>query len=324
MIRTFALDNGRLSPGGELSAAADGVVWADLFAPTKEEEHLAERWLGEEIPTREEMEEIEASSRLYTEGTAQVMTVILPTQTDNDKPLMAPVTFVLAPGKLATIRYCEPKAFATFPQRAEKASVGCASAETVLISLLEAIVDRLADVLERVGREIMTLSHAIFHPTATNASKRDKDYQAMLRQIGRKEEIVSNMQESLLTFERLGGFLATALVEGKSDKLARARVKTLSRDIASLTEHAGFQSAKIGFLLDATLGMISIEQNAIIKIFSIAAVVLLPPTLVASVYGMNFAHMPELAWEWGYPAALGLMVAAAVLPYLFFKRKGWL
>ena len=237
---------------------------------------------------------------------------------------MSPVTFVLAGGRLVTIRYHEPRAFQTFPLRAEKADLQCTSGQTILIALLEAIVDRLADLLERASREIVDISHDIFHPTEKKASKRDINFQIILRRIGRKEDLVSNIQDSLVTLQRLSGFLGHITLQAKNDKDIRARVKTLSRDIASLTDHASFMTQKITFLLDATLGMINIEQNGIIKIVSVAAVVFLPPTLVASIYGMNFEHMPELQWQYAYPAALGLMVISAVLPYWFFKRRGWL
>ncbi len=323
MIKAFVVDKNRLRVG-DLLASKEKVVWADLLDPTKEEEKTIEDWIGVGIPTREEMEEIEISSRLYTENGAFIMTATLPAHSDGDRPVMSPVTFVLSENRLITIRYHEPRAFQTFPQRAEKADTGCTSGETILIALLEAIVDRLADVLERAGREVVEISHDIFHPAEKKASKRDRGFQIVLRRIGRKEDLVSKIRDSLLTLQRLSGFLEQAMVQRASDKDVRGRVKTLSRDVESLSDHVAFLSQKITFLLDATLGMINIEQNAIIKIVSVAAVVFLPPTLVASVYGMNFDIMPELKWLLGYPFALGLMVVSAVLPFWYFKRRGWL
>jgi magnesium transporter len=135
------------------------------------------------------------------------------------------------------------------------------------------------------------------------------------------------MRESLVSIGRLVAFMqaiSDQMRESKQTKENRARIKILQRDIISLTDHASFLSGKITFLLEAVLGMISIEQNGIIKIFSVAAVVFLPPTLVASIYGMNFQVMPELGFEFGYPMALGLMILSAIMPYLYFKRKGWL
>ena len=186
--------------------------------------------------------------------------------------------------------------------------------------MLEAIVDRLADILEHAGRGIDDISRSIFRRDAGST----RDFQTILEQIGRKGDLTSNMRDSLLTLERLVGFLSHASLQRKSAKDVRDRIKTLSRDIRSLLDHASFLSQKITFLLDATLGMINIEQNATIKIFSIAAVIFMPPTVIASIYGMNFKYMPELDWSLGYPAAIALMVISAIMPYAYFKRKGWL
>lgn len=324
MLKAFVVDKDRLHLVADLSTNPSSVVWVDLISPSREEEQAIEKWLGVGIPTREEMEEIEISSRLYVEEGAYFMTATLPAQTDDDEPVIAPVTFVLSGNRLVTIRYHEPRAFQTFPLRAEKAAIGCTTGETVLIGLLDAIVDRLADVLERVSRDIEVLSKEIFYPTETKASKRNRSFLLLLKQIGRKESLTSNMRNSLTTLQRLTGFLANATIQTKNGKDVRAHVKTLSRDIASLADHASFLSQKITFLLDATLGMINIEQNAIIKIVSVAAVVFLPPTVVASIYGMNFDVMPELKWTFGYPVALGLMVLSAILPFWYFRRRGWL
>nr|WP_295469834.1 magnesium/cobalt transporter CorA [Mesorhizobium sp.] len=324
MIRSFVVDKDRLRASDGLGEHADAVVWADLLRPTDADEQAIEAWLGVDVPTREEMEEIEISSRLYAEDGALFMTATLPAHTDDDAPSMSPVTFVLAGARLVTIRYHEPRAFETFPARAQKVATGCTTSETILLGLLETIVDRLADILERAGRDVDQISRDIFQTTTSKPKKRDQNFQNLLKTIGRKEDLASNIRDSLMTLQRLSGFLGNALTLDKNGKDVRARVKTLSRDVSSLSDHAAFMSQKITFLLDATLGMINIEQNAIIKIFSVAAVVFLPPTLVASIYGMNFDLMPELKWTMGYPFALFLMVLSAALPYLYFKRRGWL
>ncbi|MER9414474.1 magnesium/cobalt transporter CorA [Mesorhizobium sp. M0306] len=324
MIKAFVVDNDRLRLVDDLLQNSDTVVWVDLFNPTKEEETTIETWLGIAVPTREEMEEIEISSRLYVEDGAYFMTAILPAQTEVDDPLMSPVTFVLAGSRLITVRYHEPKAFKTFPLRAEKVATGCTSGDTILIGLLEAIVDRLADILERAGRDVEAISRDIFQARSTKVSKRNRDFQELLKGIGRKEDLASSIRDSLISLQRLAGFLAHASTQTKMSKDTRARIKTLSRDVLSLADHATFLSQKISFLLDATLGMISIEQNAIIKIFSVAAVIFLPPTLVASIYGMNFDIIPELKWHFGYPFAIGMMVLSAILPFWYFRRRGWL
>jgi magnesium transporter len=323
MIRAFASANGRLSSVGDVMDHLDRVLWIDLVNPTDEEEAAIEQYLGVDVPTREEMEEIEISSRLYYEDGAAFMTATLPAHTDGDDPQMAPITFVLAGERLITVRYHEPRAFHTFPTRAEKVAMGCSNGEAVLVALLEAIIDRLADILERAGRDIDRTSRGIFQHGGAKPTK-SRDFQKVLEEIGRKGDLTSNMHDSLVTLERLIGFLSHVTGQRKSGKDIRERVKTLARDARSLADHASFLSQKITFLLDATLGMINIEQSATIKIFSVAAVVFLPPTLVASIYGMNFDYMPELDWLAGYPFALGLMVLSAFVPFWYFKRRGWL
>ncbi len=323
MIAGYVNESGLLRQVDPLREGYSEVVWIDLMNPSGTEEDDVERELGVDIPTKDEMEEIEISSRLYSQNGASFMTALLPAQADGDDPVMAPVSFVLVGNRLITVRYHEPRAFQTFPIRAEKAPMGCETGEGVLVALLEAIVDRLADILERAGQDIDSISRNIFQHKGAMPTQ-SRDFQQVLESIGRKGDLISNIRDSLVTLERLIGFLGQGAMQRKSDKVLRERIKTLSRDVRSLADHDSFLSQKITFLLDATLGMINIEQNAIIKIFSVAAVVFLPPTLIASIYGMNFAHMPELGWTFGYPFALGLMVLSAILPYLFFKRQGWL
>jgi len=323
MITGYLIEDERLKPVADAFRSIDSLVWIDLLDPSDAEEASLEEKLGVDLPTRDEMEEIEISSRLYTEHDSSFMTAILPAHTDSDDPRMYPVSFVLTGDRLVTIRYHEPRAFRTFPLRAEKVAMGCRTGEDVLLALLEAIVDRLADILERAGRDIDAISRDIFKQSGAKPGK-GKNLRAVLESIGRKGDLNSDIRDSLLTLERLVGFLGQRTLERKSGKRTRERVKTLARDVRSLADHASFLSQKVTFLLDATLGMVSIEQNAIIKIFSVAAVVFLPPTLVASIYGMNFKYMPELSWPFGYPLAIGLMVLSAILPWLYFKRRGWL
>jgi magnesium transporter len=321
MITSFVAEGGRLRAVADTLENLDRVVWIDLVSPTPEEEVALESRLGIDIPTREEMEEIEVSSRLYSEEGAAFMTATLPARTDTDDLLMAPVTFVLIGSKLITVRYHEPRAFKTFPQRAEKVSLGCTDGEAVLIALLEATVDRLADILERVQRDVDGISRGIFQAGGA-PSKPRRDLNAVLQGIGRSGDLSSNLRDSLVSLLRLAGFFGQLSAE-KNHKELRGRVRTLARDVQSLTDHASFLEQKITFVLEATLGMISIEQSNIIKIFSIAAGVFLPPTLIASIYGMNFVHMPELKWVYGYPMACVLMVLSALVPWWYFKRRGW-
>jgi magnesium transporter len=306
-----------------LPAGLHGLVWLDLVDPGPEEERIVEQALGIDVPTREEMAEIEITSRLYHEDGAAFMTALLPAHTEGERPVVAPVTFVLAGDRLVTIRMHEPRAFRLFPSRVERLQVDCTDGERVLFGLLEAIVDRLADILEAAGADIDTLSGRVFHvpkgPPITTEALRDT-----VRALGRDGDLLSKLHASLANLDRVLGFLGQVTLQRETPKEIRARLKPLQRDVHSLMEHVAFLNQKIAFLLDATLGLVNIEQNAIIKMFSVAAVVLLPPTLVATIYGMNFRIMPELDWAFGYPAALGLMILAAVLPYLWFRWRGWL
>jgi len=322
MIVGYAPDNGRLRAVPDVLGSFASVVWLDLVSPTAEEEADIEQRLGIGIPTREEMQEIEISSRLYVEDNGVFMTATLPARTDSDDLLMAPVAFVLVNGVLITVRYHEPRAFKTFPQRAEQAALGCTSGELVLVNLLEATSDRIADILERAEHDVDDLSRNIFAAAPESSVRRD--LRTVLQQIGRKGDLTSHIRDCLLSLQRLAGFLGHVLTQRNVDKELRGRVKTLARDAESLGDHSSFLSQKITFLLDATLGMIAIEQNNIIKIFSIAAGVFLPPTLIASIYGMNFRAMPELSWAYGYPVVWGLMLVSALLPLWYFRRRGWL
>ena len=321
MIQGYAAEDGRLKPVETPIDAIDRLVWIDISDPTDAEETAVETALGIDVPTRAEMEEIEDSSRLYTEDGAAFMTANLPSRTDTETPVLAPVTFILAGSRLVTVRYHEPKAFRVLAARAERVAMGCVDGATVLLSLLEAVIDRLADILEKIGRDIEQISRTIFRPVKKPG--RAPDYQAVLQDLGRHGDLVANVTDSLVTLERLVVFLTASAGRG-INKDGRLRIKTLGRDTRFLSDHASALSQKLTFLLDATLGMISIEQNGIIKIFSVAAVVFLPPTLIASIYGMNFDVIPELHWALGYPFALGLMVLSAVLSFLFFKTRGWL
>ena len=251
------------------------------------------------------------------------MTATILVGTDTLEPSTTPVSFILTGQRLITVRYAEPRAFSVFLARTKRPDADFTNGSTVLVGLLDAIVHRLADFIERVQVEVSTLSHSIFEMRGSTAS-RQRRFDALLKSIGREGELTSLARESAYSLGRLLTFLTLAADERKDDKLVKERIRTAARDIHSLTDHASFLSSKIVFLLDATLGMVSIQQNDIIKIVSVAAVVFLPPTVIASAYGMNFKHMPELEWYFGYPFALLLMVLSALLPYLYFRRRGWM
>jgi magnesium transporter len=332
MLRCFARDPLRPClaaaepPPGAPPPGEAGIVWYDLRDPTPEERRLVEAALGVSLPSREEMAEIEISSRLYQEDGAEFMTVTGLSGLDTDDPVKAPLTFVLKGETLVTIRHAEPRAFDLFLSRATKpGGLHATNGELVMLGLLEAMIDRLADVLETAGNEVDGLSREIFRKPSAGTGRATRNLRGLIERIGRKGDLLTLARESLVSITRLTTYHAALEAETrKPGKEVKARIKVIQRDVLSLSDHASFLSAKINFMLDATLGMINLEQTEIIKIFSVAAVILLPPTLVASVYGMNFEHMPELQWEFGYLWALGLMVVSALLPYAYFKRRGWL
>lgn len=315
-------------------ARKSGPIWYDLVNPEPGEIRLVEEALGLDLPTRDEMEEIELSARLYQEDGAEFMTMTALAGLDGDDPVKTPVTFILKASSLVTIRYAEPKPFAAFLARARRPNgLACVGGETVMLGILEAIIDRMADVLERVGNEIDGVSREVFRAKSSGnkghaggkAGTSTRDLQALIEQIGRKGDLLTATRESLVSISRLVAYHAALEAPArKGAKDTRQRIKLLQRDAGSLGDHAQFLQDKINFLLDATLGLINLEQNQIIKIFTVASVAFLPPTLVASIYGMNFETMPELSWQIGYPMALAIMLLSALLPFLVFKRKGWL
>jgi magnesium transporter len=269
------------------------------------------------------MQEIEVSSRLYIENGARYMTATLMCQSETDAPKITPVTFILSGHRLFTVRYDEPKPFSLVTSKLGRHCTAGVTGEAVLMELLDAIIDRAADILERNSADVDMVAHQIFEPTERR-SNRSRTYNHIMRAIGRKGDLNSKVRESLVSIGRLVLFLANEADGMKWPKEMRAQLKVMQRDVGSLSDHASYLSNKITFLLDAMLGMVSIEQNNIIKIFSVASVALMPPTLIASIYGMNFKHMPELEWTFGYPFALVLMIVAAILPYIYFKWRRWL
>jgi len=324
MLKIYQQQNGGLK--GVVLSEADAIpanaIWIDLFNPTNDERLRVNGLLRLEMPTRADMEEIEVSSRLYQEDGALFLTAMILSNAETDSPAADVVSFVLSQDKLVTVRYIDPQPFKTFAARCDRGSSMATRADMVLMALLDVIVDRMADVLERAGAEIEAISKDIFQPP-DGTTMQSKDFQAVLRRLGRKHDLTGKMRESLLSISRVLSFLTPAM-DGKPNKDVRTHIKTLTRDVQSLQDHTTFLGSKLNYLLDATLGLINIDQNNIIKIMSVAAIVFLPPTLFASIWGMNFHFMPELGEAVGYPIALVVIVISGILPYAWFKRRGWL
>lgn len=316
-------------PNVALDAIPDNAVWIDLLKPTREEECAVENYLNISIPTHEDMVEIEESSRFYMEDNAQFLTAPLLYSIDNERRAIAPITFILINKRLVTIRYNEPKAFSLYLTRTARTGNGLLTAKStgtnILLGLLEAVTDRLADLLEAVSAKIGKASEAIFTRDDDKKPMTTADFRNILNEIGGQGTFLSVVRESIAGVSRLFVYVeAFNKTYTPPVKDISTALKSLERDMQSLEHYADFLSSKMTFLLDTVVGLISTEQNAIIKIFSVAAVGFMPPTLIASIYGMNFSFMPELREPWGYPLAILLMIMSAILPLVYFHKKGWL
>lgn len=324
MIRVFKIEGDALLEVEDCRELDGAAGWIDLIAPTLEEDKKVEECIGISIPTKEDMQEIELSARLYSDEGADYMTMIAIAHLQVDDPVKTPITFIRYKNKLITVRYEELTAFSTYTGRGRKrGGVPVPSADCVMLDIIETIINRIADSLEILGGEMDGVSRDIFRSKNITIKRKTGMLQSAIRKVGGKGDLLGMIRESLSSIARL---LSHYDVEQgiPQEKILRARHDQINRDVASLNDHAGFMAGKMAFLLDATLGMINLEQNQIIKIFSIAAVVFLPPTLVASIYGMNFEHMPELGFRFGYPMAIAAMIVSAIIPLLYFKKKGWL
>ncbi len=327
MLHVFANDGGRLRWAREAEDLSSPVppetVWLDLQNPTPEELARAEALMGVKLPTREQMAEIEESSRLRITPGAVHMTALVLVWADTDQPRIVPVSFVLAGGRLVTIHPADPQPFLAFRRRVTRDGGAEVTGEAVLAALLDGVVERTAAVLRRVGLELDTMGSRAFRGRALPIKGERRNDARTLKRIGHTGHLVGKAHVSLSTLNRMLTFLARG--EGWTPaKRTRRWARAALQDVTGLGEYARFLSGKVSLLLDTTLGRINVEQNEIVKIVSILTVTLFPPTLVASVYGMNFLDMPEKNWAFGYPLAVMLMILSAAVPMIFFKRRRWL
>ncbi|MES1990458.1 MAG: magnesium transporter CorA family protein [Pseudomonadota bacterium] len=314
----------------DLSASSlpAGVVWIDMFDPTADERAFVERLVSLSLPTLEDLREIETSSRLYTENHALFMSAPLISKSDTNMPEVSPVGFILTRNLLISIRYADFVAFTTFAKRLPRENVCHNSSAGVFVGLLDAIIDRMADILEHVGDDLAILSRRTFrtdtlpHDKKRKLGRENADMRVILRRIGRAGDLASTIRDSLLSVNRMVAYM-TGLADEWTPQEVKPFLKTLRDDAISLNDYVGHLSTKVQLLLDATLGLISIEQNNTFRILTIVSVVGIPPTLIASMYGMNFKYMPELDWAWGYPWGLGLIALSAIIPLVLFKLRGW-
>ena len=305
----------------------EGVIWIDLLSPTPEEVKHVEALTTLELPTVESLSEIETSSRLHTDDGAIFMSAPLVSKSATSTPEVTPVGFVLTRNLLITVRFAELVAFTTFAERMTKPGTFHHSSPGAFVGLTDAILDRMADVLERVGDELAIISHRTFRSEqmglkAQRAIKNSAEMRSILRRIGRAGDLASTIRDSLLGVNRMIAYMS-GLAEDWTPAEVKPVIKTLRDDATSLNDYVTHLNNKVQLLLDATLGLISIEQNNTFRILTIVSVAGIPPTLVASLYGMNFKYMPELDWAWGYPWGLGLIALSAIIPLIWFKFRGW-
>jgi magnesium transporter len=326
-VLTLHCEDGHKDVEVDLAASGlpDGVVWVDMLQGTRDEIAFVERVTGVSIPTFDELSEIETSSRIYSVNGVLYLSTPMVSRNEVGEPVATPLGFVLSQNLLVTVRFEMSAVFRALHERAGTPDVVHPSATGAFVRLAEALVDRMADVLERVGAELETVSHRVFRDehTKRRPAREDADLRGILRRLGRAGTLASKIRDSLLGTGRIVHYVRSLNLDWLPPEV-KPHLDTLRQDINSLSDYHTYLTNKVQFLLDATLGLINIEQNNIIKVLTIVSVVGVPPTLVASMYGMNFKFMPELDWTYGYLWGLGLIVVSAIGPLLWFKLRGWL
>ncbi len=315
------LERHMIQPG---EVPAPDAVWYDLVEPTNGDDRQVEKILEITIPTREEMKDIEPSSILYREGNALHMTARILCQSESDNPRLIDASFILTQKAMVTVRYDDPRAFQMFASRLGRPDACGHEPAAMLDGLIDSIVDRAGEVLRRVGEDIESLSHSVFAAPTNNLSA-GKGFGDAIRRLGRIGDLTSHVRESMVSLDRMLLFLASNARRAENGFDLLAEWQTDIADVKAIEDHAEFLAGKTEFMLNATLGLVSLEQNNIVKIFSVLAVIFMPPTLIASIYGMNFkSGMWELEWEYGYALALCLMVLSCIATFSFLKWKRWL
>lgn len=299
------------------------ALWWDLLDGTDEEKARVEQATGLQVPTRAQISEIESSSRLHVDGDAIHVSAPAVSRSDSGTLVVSPIGFVLSPDHLVTVRFAALPSMETFASRFKTHATVDTTSSDVFTGLMEAIVDRLADVLEQIEAHLDEISGAIFHYEERQPGRTDRALRETLRHIGQTGDHISKLRDSLLALDRIVPFVADNGQAWISRRLT-PRFRMLHGDIGSLKEFDEHLSNKVQFLLDASLGLIGIGQSDIFKILTVVSVVGIPPTLVAGIYGMNFKNMPELNWAWGYEYGWAVMIISAIVPLIWCKLRGWI
>ena len=302
----------RPGPDREPMPIAD-ASWVDVTDPSDEERALVEIVHKAPLPDPDEMEEIEASARYFIDSAGIHVHSLFLYQSEGRHKTDS-VAFILNDRQLLTFRDTELPDFRLLRMRAHRGWVEAKNSLDIMLALLEQKVENLADSLEDIHRRLENVSYLVLEEVGG-------ELEEAIDNLAKLEDSNGKIRLCLMDTQRSISFLQRHI---RNYPEQQDTCREIFRDIETLMSHTAFLFEKINFLMDAAQGFINIQQNQIIKIFSIAAVVFLPPTLVASMYGMNFQVMPELSWEWGYPMAVGLMVLSGIAPYWYFKRKGWL
>ncbi|MDX2050443.1 MAG: CorA family divalent cation transporter [Rickettsiaceae bacterium] len=306
-------------PGMEVS---EKPVWIDILNMTNEEEKFVENLLNIDVPSKEEEMTIELSNRLYYKYNSVYMTISLINKSESGEYQMQDCIFILTESTLVTVRYCDPLSFKNvLATLAPDPHVKNHSLHT-FSKLIDEIINNIASAMETRANNIKEMTRNVFSQN-NDEQKKQMDLSATIINIGTENEKISQYGESMVSLSRMISFILQSPVI-KLEESIRSELKVHSSDISALNDYAAFLSDKIDFLLSATLGLINLQQNNIIKMFSAATMIFLTPTLIASIYGMNFSFMPELNWWFGYPLSLLLMILTSVIPYGYFKTKKWL
>jgi magnesium transporter len=300
-----------------------GATWIDLLDPTQEEIDHVQSTYHVRVAPRNELEEIESSSRLSREGDVLYMNMPVVTFDPDGKILPSPLGFVLSDSVVVTIHFARLHTTEAVLTRLE--TVKAASAPDIFAMVIEGIVDFGADQLEGIAAEMTGISQRVFRKREVNGrdiGRMNTLLRDMLCQIGYAGEHLSQIRETLLGLQRIITYTMETCRTWKETNFLE-RLSTARHDLQSLIEHETHLSDKAQFLLDANLGFINTQQNDIFKVLTIVSVVGIPPTLIASMYGMNFHFMPELSWHYGYAYGLGLIAFSTIVPMLWFKWRGW-